>query len=99
MVLLGVKTKTDRVNASLNDIVTLNVDELVQKFWKVESYGTILKKDPALFPKNDAHALQILESTMTKEKHRYSAGLLWKDNKPVLPYNRNMTISWMLTLE
>lgn len=99
MVLLGVKTKTDRLNASSSDIVTLNVDELVQRFWQMESYGTILKKDPPLFPKYDAHALQILESTMTKEKHRYSVGLLWKDGKPVLPYNRNMTISWMLSLE
>ena len=98
-VLLGDKTKKDRANASLNHIVTSNVDELVQKFWKVESYGTLPKKDPTLLPKNDAHALQILEPTTTKEKDRYSVRLLWKDDKPILPDNRNMAISRMLSLE
>ena len=98
-VLLRGKTKKDRVNASLNHIVTSNVDELVRKFWKVGSYGTLPKKDPTLLPKNDIHALQILESTTIKEKGRYSVGLLWKDDKPILPYNRNMAISRMLSLE
>ena len=98
-VLLGGKIKKDRFNASLTHIVTSNVDELVQKFWKVESYGTLPKKDPILLPKNDAHALQILDSTTTKEQDRHSAGLLWKDDKPTLPYNRNMAISRMLSLE
>ena len=98
-VLLGGKTKKDRVNASVNHIVTSNVEELVQKFWKEESYGTLSKKDPTLLPKNDAHALQILKSTTINEKDRYSVGLLWKDDKPSLPYNRNMAISRMLSLE
>ena len=97
-VLLGSKTKKDRVNASVNHIVTSNVEELVHKFWKEESYGTLSKKDPTLLPKNDTHALQILESTTINEKDRYSVGLLWKDDKPSLPYNRNMAISRMLSL-
>ena len=65
----------------------------------MESYGILPKKDPTLLPKNDTHALQILESTTTKEKDKYSVGLLWKDDKPILPYNRNMAISQMLSLE
>ena len=52
-----------------------------------------------MLPKNDAHALQILESTTINQKDRYSVGLLWKDDKPSLPYNRNMAISRMLSLE
>ena len=55
--------------------MTSNVDELVQKCWKVESCGTLPKKDPTLLPKND------------------------KDDKPILPYNRTMAISRMLSLE
>ena len=43
-VLLEGKNKKDRVNASLNHIVTSNIDELVQKFWKVESYSILRKK-------------------------------------------------------
>ena len=103
-VLLGGRTKKDRVNASLNHIVTSNVDELVQRCWKVESYGTLPKKDPTLLPKNDAHVLQIFESTTTKENDRLTfdswiAGLLWKDDKPILPYSRTMATSIMLLLE
>ena len=45
------------------------------------------------------YALQILKSTTSKEKDRYSIRPLWKDDKPILPYNRNMTISRMLSLE
>ena len=50
-------------------------------------------------PKNDAHALQNLESTTSKKQGRYSVGLLWKDDKTILPCNRNMAISRMLSLE
>ena len=50
-VLLGGKTRKGRINASLNHIVTSNVDELVQKFWKVESFGTLPKKDQNLLSK------------------------------------------------
>ena len=70
-VLLVGKTNKDRVNASLNQIETSNIDELVQKLWKVESCGILRKKDPTLLPKNDVRALQILESTTAKEKGRY----------------------------
>ena len=98
-VLLEGKTKKDKFNASLNDIVTSNVDELVQKLWKVESYCILTRKDVNLLPKNDAHSLQILESTTTKEKDRYPVGLFWRDDKRILPYNRNVVISRMLWLE
>ena len=70
-VLLVGTTNKDRVNASLNQIETSNIDELVQKLWKVESCGILRKKDPTLLPKNDVRALQILESTTAKEKGRY----------------------------
>ena len=79
--------------------MTSNIDKLIQKFWNVESYSILTKKDPTLLPKNDVHTLQILESTTTKEKDRYSVRLLWRNDKPILPYNRNMAISRMLSLE
>ena len=63
----------------------------------------VTQKGPIFFfffcQKLTHYALQILKSTTSKEKDKYSIRPLWKDDKPILPYNRNMTISRMLSLE
>ena len=57
------------------------------------------KNDPSLLPLNERRALDILESTCTKLNRHYTVGLLWKEDNPHLPSNRNLAISGMKSIE
>ena len=75
------------------------LENIVQRFREVGSYGKVAKKYPSLLPLNEIRALDILESTSTKLNGQYTVGLLWKEYKPYLPSNQNLAISRMRSIE
>ena len=102
-VLMGGKSKSnlsDR-NASFN---FLNrdaemLDKSIERFWQTESYGVLKRDDPNLKPKVDRRTINILNSTSTKIDNHHTVGLLWKEDKTILPNNRFTAISSFLGLE
>ena len=48
------------------------------------------KAHPNLLTKDEKRAVNILENICDFIKGKYQVGLLWKKDKPVLPYNRNL---------
>ena len=84
-------------NLIISDHNTL--ENIVQRFWEVGSYGKVAKKYPSLLPLNEIRALDILESASTKLNGQYTVGLLWNEYKPYLPSNQNLAISRMRSIE
>ena len=77
-----------------------NFDDLnknICKFWEIESYGTLPKS--ALLPPYDQRALEILENTTNFKNGLFEVGLLWKDDLPRLPYNRDVAVTRFKSLE
>ena len=58
------------------------LENTVQRFWEVDSYGTAAKNNPSLLPLHERRALDILETTCTKLNGHYFVGLLWKEDEP-----------------
>ena len=76
-----------------------NIDERIQNFWKLDSYGTLPKMSPELLPPNEKRTLEILQKTTIIRDNHIETGLLWKKDEPVLPYNRILAINWFQSLE
>ena len=76
---------------NLQNLHTLS--ESVECFWELETFGTRPKADLTLLPKNEGKAIKVLEVTvaMTTDSH-YSVGLLKKEHRPILPFNRDLAI-------
>ena len=73
---------------------TTNFDDLnksICKFWEIESYGTLPKSD--LLPAYDQRALEILENTTKFKNGHFEVELLWKDELPRLPNNRDLAVT------
>ena len=66
-VIMGGKS-TAHKKVSSNSIISSHntLENTVQRFWEVDSFGTVAKNDPPLLPLNEGRALDILESTCTK---------------------------------
>ena len=79
--------------------ITIKLDDMVQQFWKLESYGTSSKDNLNEIPSEEKKALKMLESTTSKENCQYKVGLLWKDDNPKLPNNRSLALSRLYSLE
>jgi len=78
-------TETANINYSRGDDITLN--EQLQEFWKVESYGLQpIRKMPMSV--EDQRAAKIIDDTICKDGTNYKMGLLWKSPNPTLPNNR-----------
>ena len=66
-VLLG--GNNNKTEISLNHITSdRNLENLVERFWDIECYGTVNKKDLEVLPKGDKRAVDILAKTIKKEK-------------------------------
>ena len=78
-------------------ILSLNAN--VEKFWQVESYGTLPKTDPSLLSLEEKRALEILKKSTTIEDGHFKVGMLWRDDQPSLPYNRELALSRLRSLE
>ena len=95
----GKGSKNTVVNSNRITLSNENLDSSLEKFWKIDSFGTLNNDDPALLPRNEQKALNILEKTVKRIDSHYSVGLLWKEESPSLPNNRNLALSRLLSLE
>ena len=86
--------------ANINHVTTIDcvLDEQLQRFWKVESYGAeIVTSKPMSV--EDKRAMAIVNETLCKDGNHYKMGLLWKELKPQLPYNRPLAEARMKHLK
>ena len=76
--LMGGKNSVNKINT--NRLVTnenINLDQQLEKFWTIESYGThSIESSKVMFNKEERRALYILEKTTVKNGNRYEVGLL-----------------------
>ena len=63
------------------------LDEQLQRFWKVESYGADMPTSKPMSVE-DKRAMAIVDETLCKVDNHYKMGLLWKELHPQLPCNR-----------
>ena len=98
-VLLGGKNGTNCVRRNFMVKETELLSNTVEKFWSLESYGTCQKDDVSVLPLQEQKALGTLENTIQFVDNHYSVGLLWKENKPTLPYNKSLALSRFHSLE
>ena len=61
------------------------LDKPTERFWQTESYGVLKRDDHDLMPKVDRRAINILNSTSTKIDNHHTVGLLWTEDKTILP--------------
>ena len=64
-------------------------DDLIERFWNLEDYGAVKSGEKPLSVE-DKRALKIIEDTTRLVDGHYEVGLLWKDDEPRLPNNRDM---------
>ena len=74
-----------QINLISGQDVSLN--DKLEEFWKVESYGTA-KNVTKPMSVEDQRALKRVNDSACKRDGHYKMDLLWKDDNPVLPYNR-----------
>ena len=94
----------DKEKYSLNSnriwICESNIHDMLKQFWQIESYGTSKENPETLLPKSEQKAIEILNKTVCEEKSgHYSVGLLWKNKNTKLPYNREIAVSRLKSLE
>ena len=98
-VLLGGKSRKNYVRANFIVKETELLLNTVKTFWSLESYGTCQKDDVSALPLQEQKPLETLENTVQFSDNHYSVGLLWKENKPTLPYNKSLALSRFHSLE
>ena len=93
-VLMG-GNKSVKQNGSCNFISNslTNIDEKIQTFWKLESYGTLPKMSPELLPPKEKRSLEIQQKTKIIKNNRIETGLLWKREEPVLTHNGTLALN------
>jgi len=98
-VIMGGKSSCQRVSNNHISMVNDKLHNAVERFWTVESYGTVEKDSSVLMSDQDKRAMEILEKTSINVGGRYSIGLLWKYDNPKLQNNTCLAISRLKGLE
>ena len=100
-VLLGGNNKEKcSLNSTRICVCESNIHNSSKQFWQIESYGTSKENTETLLPKLEQKAIEMLNKTVCKEKSgHYSVGLLWKNQTTKLPYNREIAVSRLKSLE
>ena len=77
-----------------------NIDDSLKQIWKIESYGVSKETSEILLPKTKQKAIKILDKTVCKEtfEHRLDE-ILWKKEINELPYNQQIAVSRLKSLE
>lgn len=65
----------------------LSLNNQLEHFWKIESYGATRPETKPLSVE-DRRVLKLIENSISLLDGHYQMGLLWRDDNPVLPYNR-----------
>ena len=76
-----------------------DIDNIVQRFWDLESYGTTEIEFKSIMAEEEHKAVKKLETTTHVSNNHYTIGLLWKDSNVTLPNNRSLAVSRFLSLE
>ena len=76
-----------------------STDDLIEKFWDIESYGIKPKDNINIMTVNDKRAMEILQKTTTKCENHYAISLLWKEDNVALPKNKPPAVSRLYNLE
>ena len=76
-----------------------NISQNLEKFWQIDTYGTLPKFNPDILLPEQKRALHILESTTVIKDNKFEVGLLWKKDNIILPYNRELTEKRLYSLE
>ena len=76
-----------------------NISQNLEKFWQIDTYGTLPKFNPDILPPEQKRALHILESATVIKDNKFEVGLLWKKDNIILPYNRELAEKRLYSLE
>ena len=76
-----------------------NISENLEKFWQIDTYGTLPKFNPDIFPLEQKTALHTLESTTVIKDNEFDVGLLWKKDNIILPYSQDLAEKRLYSLE
>ena len=69
-------------------------------FLRIRNIWYTSKADLSLLLKNEQKAIKVLDDTVEKTTDdHYSVGILWKEHRPVLPFNRDLAIMRLKFLE
>ena len=94
------KGKRQLVNRSqCNYLSKDNISENSEKLWQIDTYGTLPKFNPDILSPKQKRALHILQSATVIKENKFEAGLLWKKDNIVLPYNRVLAEKRLYSLE
>ena len=75
------------------------IHQSLERFWEMDSYGTIPSQPDLGCSVDDRQAVEILERTTKKVDGHFETGLLWRDENIVLPNNRCMAVSRLHSTE
>ena len=89
----GSKSKGQKGSCNFVSNSLTNIDERIQNFWKLDSYGILPKMSPELVPPNEKRTLEILQKTTIIRDNHIETGLLWKKDEPALLYNRILPLN------
>ena len=93
------RNQSTRTCSLINKLaLNTSTDNLIQKFWDIESYGTEPKDVINVMIVNDKRAMKILPKTTTKYENHYAVGLLWREDNVVLPNNKLLALSMLYNL-
>ena len=70
-----------------------------EHYWSVENYGTISKNDPIMMSKDEKRTMSILQTSTVLKNQRYEIPLLWKEDHPKLPKNKELALQRLYSLE
>ena len=86
----GLLTGRKRKETAVNFIaIGHQPNDLLNRFWKIEDYGTT-KPGGKPLSVEDKRALQIIKDTTTFVHGHYEISLLWKCDNQQLPHNRSL---------
>ena len=78
------------------------MQEQIEKFWKIDGYGSTRNKDSVGLEnvsREDLRAEEILEKTTRMREGHCETGLLWKRENIELPKNRKLAEKRLMSLK
>ena len=74
----GSKSEGEKVSCNFISNSLTNIDERIQNFWKLDSYGTLPKILPELLPPKEKRSLEIQQKIKIIKNNLIETGLLSK---------------------
>ncbi|XP_066916601.1 uncharacterized protein [Clytia hemisphaerica] len=75
------------------------ISDKIERFWQMESYGTLPDWHKSNLAPIDQRALEKLEQTSKIIDNRMEVDLLWKEDHPTMPFNRDYAMQRLNSLE